>query len=534
MANFVDYYEHFLNNNIEKGNRNNMFFRAILAGLASNRSIEPLIDKALNIGLSTSEVNATVNSAKRIDINGVNVYSRYYEPITGSYINEFGKPISKDELRNQFRKQITTMFRENDLILIASLSKDDKDIIRRSYAVYEFQTLLSDDFEIPSSAVVKINPVSNKTSTGRIEDISAFRYVLIECDDVELEKQYSIFCDAIAPIEFMVHSGNRSIHCYCRVDAKNLEEYRYRAGKLAEYFIGLGLNVDRAVLHPAAYGRVAGSLRGEVPQCLYDKPNRLDYETFEKQFLNSRLSQIYSFKQVKELVNFSKNETLIENLLKEKSTMVIAGEAKIGKTMLLLHLAVAFSTGGIWLNRQVRKRKCLFVNLEVEPTVIVDRIEDIARYAPIDEDNLFMLNLRGCELHFEDLIKAIANNADGMDVVIVDPIYKLFAGDENSSKEVIRLVALIDEYFLRKNKTFIFSHHYNKNNTSAINRVSGSSIFTRYPEAILGISKGKEKGEIKIEYSLRAFESPYPEIYRFNYPCYDFVRSLGDGEDIKK
>ncbi len=524
----IDYYIEFLEGDIKKGNRNNMFFRALLTGLASQRDINPLIKKAKELGLDDCEINATIKSAKRIDTSNLNLYSRWYRQIDNTtYINDFGDIFSCDELIEQFRYQISTMFEEGELILLASLSKEDKDLIKRTITVYSKEELLDPNFVIPNSAVIKVNPVKDRVSSGKTEDITKFRYVLIESDQLELEEQFKIYNSSIAPIDFLVYSGNRSIHAFCRVDAENIDEYKYRANKLADYFVQNGLVIDKAVLHPAAFGRLAGSLRHTTPQCLYKIEKKISYDVFEKEFLNTRVSKIHTLKQVRNIVSIKSSPVLIEGILRENSVMVLAGEPKIGKTMLLLQLAGAFSTGGEWLNRRVRCKKCLFVNLEVDPSIIIDRIDDISKYMALNEDNIYLANLRGCELNYEDLIKAIVNNTvDGVDVIMIDPIYKLFGGDENSPKEVIRLISLIDEHFLRKGKTVIFTHHYNKANTSkSINRVSGSSVFTRYPEAVLGLSK-LNKNEILINYHLRSFESPADEIYKFKYPLYVFDRKI--------
>lgn len=527
---FIDYYSFFLNEDIKEGNRNNMLFRAALSAIASGRSTEPLFEKAIKIGLTPQEAEQTIKSAYKIDTQQRNVYRLWYNPVSlNSYISDFGDAYDPATLYKQFVEQINTMFRQDELILIATISKDGEQK-QYSYSVYSFSELLDPDFRVPDNAVIMINPVKDRNATGKVEDVSSFRYAIIECDNIPLNKQLEFWKKSDIPVDFVVYSGNKSLHAFVRIDAENYDEWRDTVEVLKKYLSIRKFEFDKSLLHPAAKGRLAGSFRDGVPQFIVLKKSGIPIKEFVKRYSDkSVLPKIVSFNQLENRIkNSPPPPVLIDGVIRCYSTMVLGGEPKVGKTMLLLNLVCALSCGGEWLGRKVRKAKSLFINMEVDDYVIYERLSHILEHYPnADKDSMYFLHLRGCELGFEDLFKYIENSIfeiGGVDVVIVDPVYKLFLGDENSAKEVSRLVTLIDRHFISNGVTFIFAHHLNKGSADKnsyiplLSRLSGSGVFTRYPEALLYITKHDRN--IRVDYYLRCFEQPAPEVFEFVYPIY--------------
>lgn len=520
---FIDYYQYFLSSKIEKGNRNNMLFRATLAALSSNRDIEPLIKRAIELGLPEKEVEMTIKSAYKIDINKRNVYRAWYQPIAFSdYISEL-KSFNTSEMRKQFEEQIKRMFYPGELVFIASINDNTKDF---KYEVLSYEELMDLEYIIPEDAIVMANPVSTREATGKVEDVKSYRYVVVESDTMPVESQYEFWKNTELPVDLVIYSGNKSLHALVRINGINYEDYLYKTEVIKKYLTNKGFPFDKNLLLPNAKCRLAGSYRNCVPQAITLENVGLTTEEFFNRYgEHSKLPKIISLSDLIHKVRSSTPPpTLIEGILRHGSTMIIAGEPKVGKTMLLLHLACAFSSGGKWLNRDVKKSKVLFINMEVDEFTIVDRLEKVmCLYDNVDANLLYFLHLRGHELGFEDLFKYIVTNVDsigGVDVVIVDPIYKLFDGDENSAKEVSKLVTLIDRHFISNDITFIFSHHFKKVVKGNIyNRISGSGVFMRYPEAIMYVYRSSDN-TIKIDYLLRSFDAPLTETYKLEFPVY--------------
>ena len=79
------------------------------------------------------------------------------------------------------------------------------------------------------------------------------------------------------------------------------------------------------------------------------------------------------------------------------------------------------------------------------------------------------------------------------DVVIVDPIYKVLTGDENSAEQMARFCNEFDKLCTQLNASTIYCHHHSKGAMdkydNAMDRSSGSGVFARDPDAILTMTQ---------------------------------------------
>ena len=60
------------------------------------------------------------------------------------------------------------------------------------------------------------------------ENVTAFKYALVECDDLSLAKQNEAIRKLQLPVATLTYSGGKSIHAIVKIDAANAEEYRQR------------------------------------------------------------------------------------------------------------------------------------------------------------------------------------------------------------------------------------------------------------------------------------------------------------------
>jgi putative DNA primase/helicase len=118
---------------------------------------------------------------------------------------------------------------------------------------------------LKTGVFVRVNPMRNNGT--RNEDVTAFRHVLIECDDAPKPLQWAAIVASGLPVSVVVDSGGKSLHAWVRVDAENSEEYRQRGKQAADAMDAFeGIRVDRACLNPARLARLAGHARGESRQ----------------------------------------------------------------------------------------------------------------------------------------------------------------------------------------------------------------------------------------------------------------------------
>jgi RecA-family ATPase len=72
--------------------------------------------------------------------------------------------------------------------------------------------------------------------------------------------------------------------------------------------------------------------------------------------------------------------------------------------------------------------------------------------------------------------------------VVVDPIYKVITGDENSAEQMAKFCNQFDTICRKLGAATIFCHHHSKGsqgNKQSMDRGSGSGVFARDPDAIL-------------------------------------------------
>jgi hypothetical protein len=84
------------------------------------------------------------------------------------------------------------------------------------------------------------------------------------------------------------------------------------------------------------------------------------------------------------------------------------------------------------------------------------------------------------------------------EAIIIDPIYKVITGDENSATEMSQFCSYFDRVATEMNVAMIYCHHHSKGAidkyNNAMDRSSGSGVFARDPDAILDMTEVKTDG----------------------------------------
>lgn len=98
------------------------------------------------------------------------------------------------------------------------------------------------------------------------EHIISYDWCLIESDVGTVEEQWNKILSLDLPLLAVVHSGNKSLHCYCHVGAKTLEEYDRRTAMLMKYCEVNGFAVDSATRNINRWVRFPYAKRGGMMQ----------------------------------------------------------------------------------------------------------------------------------------------------------------------------------------------------------------------------------------------------------------------------
>lgn len=185
---------------------------------------------------------------------------------------------------------------------------------------------------------------------------------------------------------------------------------------------------------------------------------------------------------------------LIENLLFANQKMMVSGASKAGKSFLLIALALALSCGGKWLGLKCRRSKVLYVNLEIEKAFFMRRVTSIAEAMDLPKDTGFLhLPFRGYGINsitqLTDLLLK-RHSKDEIDVVIIDPLYKVLWGDENSARDIGDFCKTLDRLSKGLDCAIIYAHHHSKcaqGGKYAMDRASGSGVFARDCDVLLDL-----------------------------------------------
>ena len=105
------------------------------------------------------------------------------------------------------------------------------------------------DYKREAGAWIRFNPLDGKGVKN--ENVTDYRYALVESDDMEIEKQNAVIRELELPVACLVHSGGKSLHAVVRVDAANYQEYRNRVDYLYKVCEKNGLMIDTQNRNPS-------------------------------------------------------------------------------------------------------------------------------------------------------------------------------------------------------------------------------------------------------------------------------------------
>ena len=351
------------------------------------------------------------------------------------------------------------------------------------------------DYNSEAGAWIRFNPLDGRDCKN--ENVTEFRYALVESDSMEIEKQNAVIRELELPVACLVHSGNKSLHAIVRVEAADYAEYRNRVDYLYEICKKNGMNVDTQNKNPSRLSRMPGVERNGKKQYIVDTDIGKGswnewYEWIES--VNDNLPEPESLENVwDDLPELS--PCLIDNVLRKGHKMLIAGPSKAGKSFLQIELCIAIAEGTKWLGWRCTQGKVLYVNLELDRASCLHRFKDVYDAMGIPAGNLANIdiwNLRGKAVPMDKLAPKLIRRAmkKNYEAVIIDPIYKVITGDENSADQMSNFCNQFDKVCTELGCAVIYCHHHSKGAQGAkraMDRASGSGVFSRDPDALLDL-----------------------------------------------
>ena len=175
--------------------------------------------------------------------------------------------------------------------------------------------------------------------------------------------------------------------------------------------------------------------------------------------------------------------------------MLIAGPSKAGKSFSLIELTIAIAEGRKWLSWTCSQGRVMYVNLELDRASCLHRFKDVYTalgWKPENLGNIDIWNLRGKSIPMDKLAPKLIRRAAKKDylAIIIDPIYKVITGDENSADQMANFCNQFDKVCTELGCAVIYCHHHSKGSQGgkkSMDRASGSGVFARDPDALLDL-----------------------------------------------
>lgn len=349
------------------------------------------------------------------------------------------------------------------------------------------------DYNPQVGAWIRFNPLDGKGVKN--ENVTDYRYALVESDCMELEQQHALIQELELPVACLVYSGGKSIHAIVKIEAANYEEYRKRVDYLYNVLKKNGLPVDTQNKNPSRLSRMPGVTRNG-----------------HKQFLMATNIGKTGFKEWQEWIESVTDELpnpegledvwdnlpelappLIDGVLRQGHKMLIAGPSKAGKSYGLIELTCAIAEGKDWLGWKCSQGRVMYVNLELDRASCLHRFKDIYTamgWEPRYIRNIDIWNLRGKSVPMDKLAPKLIRRASKKNyiAIIIDPIYKIITGDENSADQMAQFCNQFDLVCTELGCAVIYCHHHSKGGQGqkrSMDRASGSGVFARDPDALI-------------------------------------------------
>ncbi|MFV0240741.1 MAG: AAA family ATPase [Lacrimispora sphenoides] len=368
------------------------------------------------------------------------------------------------------------------------------------------------DYDPEGGAWIRFNPMDGKGAKN--ENVTDFKYALVESDSMEIEKQHAIIRELELPVACLVHSGGKSLHAIVRIDAADYVEYRKRVDYLYDICKKNGLAIDQQNRNPSRLSRMPGVMRGDQKQFIVDTNIGKESWTEWKEWIesiNDDLPDPESLEDVWENLP-ELAPTLIDGLLRQGHKMLIAGPSKAGKSFLQIEMCIAIAEGKQWLNWACTQGKIMYVNLELDRASCLHRFKDVYQalgWQPKNLKNIDIWNLRGKSRPMDKLAPMLIRRAAKKNyiAIVIDPIYKVITGDENSADQMSNFCNQFDKVCTELGVAVIYCHHHSKGSQGgkkSMDRASGSGVFARDPDALIDLIELETTEELMKQQENRA------------------------------
>lgn len=352
------------------------------------------------------------------------------------------------------------------------------------------------DYNRDGGAWIRINPLDGRGVKN--ENVTAFRYALVESDTTSLTEQEATIRRLNLPVKVLVDSGNKSLHAIVSITAKNMEEYRERVDFLYKYLSEHGMDVDTQNRNPSRLSRLPGFMRGEGRQ-------RIIATNLGAKSWDEWLEWTKGEKAVRKWLTYRGFldkpmivKWLIKGWIPERGMVMLFAPAGTGKTFVALDMALSITCGVSWHNRKTQQGEVLYLAGEGHAG-IRGRIAAWCNYhnkKSSDIDDRFALSEYALDLDKEESLIGAKKEIEALPfkprVIFVDTLNRFMSGDENDAqcaREFLNRVSMLTSDY---GATVVIVHHTGVN-LDAQRRARGSSAFSGAMDTMILATKTEDK-----------------------------------------
>lgn len=198
---------------------------------------------------------------------------------------------------------------------------------------------------------------------------------------------------------------------------------------------------------------------------------------------------------------------LVEGLVMSGSIGFIAGEPKVTKSWLALHMSQAVATGLPFLGHfPVRPANVLYIQEEDAAETVIERYRLLERghALPTPEPGRLTYAIQtGFKLDAPGAVGRLAETARGAGakLIIMDVLNKLHSGSDSDQQHATKVMRVVEDVRRATGAAILIVHHFAKGSTArrGNQRMRGSGVFAGWSENSLYLSRSGPFTNVEVE-----------------------------------
>ncbi len=160
------------------------------------------------------------------------------------------------------------------------------------------------------------------------------------------------------------------------------------------------------------------------------------------------------------------SESIIDKVAWEGDLIMLLGSEKAGKSILAQQMAVAITSGSLFLNKYKvpKKRKIMYLQCEGKRSDYIKRMNNMRWALPCDDEYFFHIPKKFLPIDIDEYFNPLEAHIalHRPEVLFVDPLYMAMSGDLIDNKASRNFLAKISYLMDTYNLTVIMIHHDSK------------------------------------------------------------------------